>query len=83
MSAPSGATDAVLKASDPVPDDAVPVVGLDFDRYQGRDISAAEMVAHMSEMGFQATSVGQAAKIIDGMVSITRHTNPVTMMEQF
>lgn len=69
MAAPSGATDAVLKASDPVPEDAVPVVGLDFDAHRERDITAAEMVANMTSMGFQASSVGQAAKIIDGMVS--------------
>ncbi|KAL1304455.1 hypothetical protein AAFC00_003451 [Neodothiora populina] len=67
MAAPSGATDAVLKPSDPVPEDAVPVVGLDFDKYREEDITAAEMVASMARMGFQASSVGQAAKIIDGM----------------
>lgn len=68
MAAPSGATDAVLKASDPVPEDAVPVVGLDFEKYREKDITAAEMVASMANMGFQASSIGQAAKIIDGMV---------------
>lgn len=71
MSAPSGATDAVLKESDPVPQDAVPVVGLEFDKYRERDITAAEMVASMTNMGFQASSVGQAAKIIDGMVGLS------------
>lgn len=68
MAAPSGATDAVLKASDPVPEDAVPVVGLDFEKHREKDITAAEMVASMANMGFQASSIGQAAKIIDGMV---------------
>ena len=68
MAAPSGVTDAVLKASDPVPQDATPVVGLDFDKHDERDITVAEMVASMTNMGFQATSVGQAASVINGMV---------------
>ncbi|GAB7347870.1 hypothetical protein MBLNU459_g5398t1 [Dothideomycetes sp. NU459] len=67
MAAPSGATDAVLKPSDPVPEDAVPVSGLDFDKHVDKDITVAEMVANMTNMGFQASSVGQAAKVIDGM----------------
>lgn len=69
MAVPSGAADAVLKPSDPVPQDAIPVVGLDFDAHAGRDITAAELVANMANMGFQATSVGQAAKIINEMVT--------------
>ena len=66
--APSGATDAVLKASDPVPEGAVPVEGLDFDAFKDRNVTAAELVEKMGNMGFQATSIGQAAKIVDGMV---------------
>lgn len=66
--APNGATDAVLKPSDPVPEGSVPVAGLDFDKYAGRDMTAAEMVENMASMGFQASSVGQAAQIINGMV---------------
>ncbi|KAK3068327.1 Deoxyhypusine synthase [Teratosphaeriaceae sp. CCFEE 6253] len=65
--APTSATDAVLKPSDPIPASALPVKGLDFDAFKGRDITAAEMVDSMANMGFQATSVGQAVKIIDGM----------------
>jgi deoxyhypusine synthase len=68
MTAPTGAQDAVLKPSDPVPEGAVPVVGLDFDKFAGRNITVAEMVESMTNMGFQATSVGQAAQIINGMV---------------
>jgi deoxyhypusine synthase len=68
MTAPTGAQDAVLKPSDPVPEGAVPVVGLDFDKFADRNITVAEMVESMTNMGFQATSVGQAAQIINGMV---------------
>jgi hypothetical protein len=66
--APSGATDAVLKPSDPVPEGAMPVKGLDFNDFKNVDITAAELVANMAQMGFQASSIGQAAKIVDGMV---------------
>lgn len=66
--APSGATDAVLKPSDPVPEGAMPVKGLDFNDFKDRDITVAELVENMAQMGFQASSIGQAAKIVDGMV---------------
>lgn len=69
--APLGATSAVLKASEPVPEGATPVRGIDFDHYGGRNISAAELVDGMADMGFQASSVGKAAKIINGMVVLT------------
>lgn len=66
-SAPSGATDAVLKPSDPMPQDAISVTGLDFDAYRNRNITVAELVQNMSTMGFQASSIGQASRIVDGM----------------
>ena len=66
--APTGATDAVLKASDLVSESAIQVKGLDFDDFAGRDATVAELVAGMTGMGFQASSIGQAVKIVDGMV---------------
>jgi len=65
--APSGATDAVLKPSDPVPDSALPVTGLDFGQFKARNVTVAELVDNMAHMGFQATSIGQAVEIINGM----------------
>ncbi|KAF2488679.1 Deoxyhypusine synthase [Lophium mytilinum] len=65
--APSGATDAVLKPSDPVPDGARQVEGIDFNKYRDRPITVEELVAGMSSMGFQATSVGEAVRIINDM----------------
>lgn len=65
---PATVTDAVLKPSQPLPDGAVPVEGIDFNRYAGRDITAGELVAGMSRMGFQATAVGEAVRIINNMV---------------
>lgn len=66
--APSGATDAVLKPSEPVPDGAREVQGIDFNDYADRSITVDELVAGMACMGFQATSVGDAVRIIEGMV---------------
>lgn len=58
----------MLKPSDPVAEDAEEVKGLDFNEYAGRSITVEEMVAGMAGMGFQATSVGQAVKVVEGMV---------------
>lgn len=66
--APSDVTDAVLKPSDPVPDGAMPVKGIEFDDFQDGDISVSELLAGMAQMGFQASSIGQAVEIINGMV---------------
>ena len=66
--APSGATEAVLKPSDPIPEGTIPVKGLDFDKFTGRNITVAELVEGMTHMGFQASSIGQAVEIVNGMV---------------
>ena len=68
LKAPSGATDAVLRPSEPVADDAREVQGIDFDNYADHSITVDELVAGMASMGFQATSVGEAVRIIEGMV---------------
>ncbi|KAG9198374.1 Deoxyhypusine synthase [Epicoccum nigrum] len=65
--APSGATDAVLKPSEPVPADAKEVRGIDFNQYANRSITVEELIAGYSSMGFQATSVGEAVRIINDM----------------
>ncbi|SMR57151.1 unnamed protein product [Zymoseptoria tritici ST99CH_1E4] len=64
---PIGVADAVLKPSDPVPADAIPVKGLDFDAFKDRDITVAELVDHLKHVGFQATAIGQAVDIVNGM----------------
>ncbi|KAF9889294.1 Deoxyhypusine synthase [Aspergillus nanangensis] len=70
--APSGAppasvTDAVLVASEPVPEGTQQVRGIDFEQFQGRDITVAEMVDNMRYMGFQASAVGEATHILNDM----------------
>lgn len=76
--APSGATGAVLKSSDPVPESAVPVKGLDFDAFADRNITVAELVENLASVGFQATSIGQAVDIVNGMVRIFAHFSLLT-----
>ena len=67
-SAPTGATDAVLKPSEPVPEGAQEVQGIDFNQYASRSITVEELVGGYANMGFQATSVGEAVRIINDMV---------------
>jgi hypothetical protein len=66
---PASVTDAVLVASEPVPEGTHKVSGVDFEKYQGRDITVAEMVDNMKYMGFQSSAVADAARIINEMVS--------------
>lgn len=69
LHAPTGATDAVLKPSEPVPAGSRPVQGIDFNDYAQRAMTVEELVGGMASMGFQATSVGEAVRIINDMVS--------------
>lgn len=62
------ATAAVLKPSEPVADGARQVKGLEFDDFRERDITVKEMVAGMANMGFQASAVADAVRIINDMV---------------
>ncbi|KAI9042091.1 deoxyhypusine synthase [Aspergillus affinis] len=64
---PSAATDAVLMASEPVPEGTQQVQGVDFEKFQGRDITVAEMVDNMKYMGFQGSAVAEATGIINDM----------------
>ncbi|KAK2763246.1 Deoxyhypusine synthase [Arachnomyces sp. PD_36] len=65
--APSTAKDAVLIPSEAIPEGAREVRGIEFNDHHGRDISVAELVEGMSGMGFQASAVGDAVKIINEM----------------
>jgi deoxyhypusine synthase len=67
-SLPASAADAVLKASAPVPENLAKVRGIEFDDFEGRDITVAEMVSGMAGMGFQASAVSEAVRIINDMV---------------
>ena len=70
-SAPSIAADAVLKESDPVPNGMVEVNGIDFNKYDDCDIPVHELVSAMGNMGFQASAVSEASRIINDMVRMS------------
>ena len=65
---PPSVADAVLKVSAPVAHDAREVRGIEFDDFRGKDITVEELVAGMGGMGFQASAVADAVRIINEMV---------------
>ncbi|KAI0136934.1 Deoxyhypusine synthase [Xylariales sp. AK1849] len=64
---PSAATDAVLVASDKLPDDAQKVEEIDFNTFKGRPITVDDMLKNMRHLGFQASAMGEAVRIINKM----------------
>jgi hypothetical protein len=62
------AKDAVFVGSEPMPDGAIPVRGIDFDLHGGGELSVADLVEGMAGMGFQASAVGDAVHTINEMV---------------
>ncbi|ODH45164.1 deoxyhypusine synthase [Paracoccidioides brasiliensis] len=66
-SAPSSAVNAVFINSQSVPEGSRQVNGIDFNQYTGKDITVADLVDGMAEMGFQASAVGDAVQIINEM----------------
>jgi deoxyhypusine synthase len=67
---PAAAVDAVLKKSDALPEGAREVKGIEFDEFRNRDLTVMELVAGMTSMGFQASAVADAVRIINDMVSV-------------
>jgi deoxyhypusine synthase len=61
---PAGASAAVLKPSDPVSEDAVPVQGPNFDQ----KLSFQDFLQSYERIGFQANSLGKAIDIVNKMV---------------
>jgi hypothetical protein len=64
---PSAATDAVLVKSEAMPKDAQKVEELDFNKIRG-PVSADDLLVGMRYMGFQASSIAEAIRIINDMV---------------
>ncbi len=69
---PTGAHDAVLVKSDEMPADAQQVEELDFNKIKG-PITAEDLFLGTRHMGFQASSVGEAIRIINDMVSCSNN----------
>lgn len=68
QSAPSGAKDAVLVKSEEMPADAQKVEELDFNKLKG-PITAHDLFMGMRHMGFQASAMSEAIRIINDMVN--------------
>lgn len=66
--APGLATDAVLMPSAPVSDDMQEVEGIEFNHYEDKALTVDDLISGMKHMGFQATAVGKAVRIINDMV---------------
>jgi len=66
---PSSVTDAVLVQSGEMPASSQKVEELDFNRFAGRAITVDDLMSGMNNMGFQASSIGEAVRIINDMVS--------------
>lgn len=68
---PSKATDAVLVASDPVPDDAREVSGIDWSALPSESRAIiSNFVLNLSGQGFQSSAIGDAIRIINDMVCL-------------
>jgi deoxyhypusine synthase len=73
---PSSVTAAVLVKSNEMPEGSQKVEELDFNKFTGRPITVDDLISGMNHMGFQASSIGQAVKIINDMVSISLRPPP-------
>ncbi len=78
--APSGAKDAVLVKSEDMPADAQKVEELDFNKLKG-PITAEDLFLGMRHMGFQASAMGEAIRIINDMVRFVWSTQRGTMQK--
>lgn len=76
LARPAGASEAILVKSDEMPPGSQKVEELDFNKFAGRSITVDDLVEGMNHMGFQASSIGEAIKIINEMVRNTfSHSN--------
>ncbi|KAH8769572.1 deoxyhypusine synthase [Hyaloscypha sp. PMI_1271] len=64
---PSSVTDAVLVPSNEMPEGSQKVEELDFNKFAGRDITVDDLISGMNNMGFQASAIGEAVRIINDM----------------
>ncbi|KAK4146413.1 Deoxyhypusine synthase [Dichotomopilus funicola] len=64
---PTGATEAVLVKSVEMPANAQKVEELDFNKFRGRPITVDDLFQGMKHMGFQASSMCEAVRIINEM----------------
>jgi deoxyhypusine synthase len=68
---PSSIAAAVLTPSHEMPRGSQKVEELDFNALAGGPITVEDLISGMNHMGFQASSIGEAVRIINDMVCIT------------
>jgi deoxyhypusine synthase len=78
---PPTASGAVLKPSEPVADDMQQVRGIEFNDHAGKLMTINDLIDGMSNMGFQASAVAEATRIIDEMVIEINPTKEHTQVE--
>ncbi|TVY80815.1 Deoxyhypusine synthase, partial [Lachnellula suecica] len=66
-SVPTSVTDAVLVQSVEMPAGSQKVEELDFNKFARRAITVDDLIGGMNNMGFQASSIGEAVRIINDM----------------
>jgi deoxyhypusine synthase len=64
---PASVADAVLVHGS-MPAGSQKVEELDFNKFAGRPITVDDLMSGMNHMGFQASSIGEAVRIINDMV---------------
>jgi deoxyhypusine synthase len=69
--APAGAQAAVLVKSEQMPEGSQQVEELDFNKIKG-PVTAEDLLKGMKNMGFQASAMSEAVRIINNMVSPIR-----------
>jgi deoxyhypusine synthase len=72
---PSSVAAAVLTPSHEMPKGSQKVVELDFNAYSGQSITVEDLISGMNHMGFQASSIGEAVRIINDMVCTEYHNS--------
>jgi deoxyhypusine synthase len=65
---PSTIATAVLTPSHEMPKGSQSVEELEFNAFAGRPITVDDLIKGMNYMGFQASSIGEAVRIINDMV---------------
>ena len=66
---PASVSAAVLVPSNEMPKGSQKVEELEFDNFSDGKISVEDLINGMSNMGFQASSIGEATRIINDMVT--------------
>ena len=74
---PASVTNAVLVPSNEMPAGSQKVEELDFNNFAGRDITVNDLISGMNNMGFQASSIGEAVRIINDMVKSPNSLQPL------